>query len=75
MFAQIDNSQHLSDHDDHALNQWFICKRDTGVCEIVNSDRREEILNAGETWGAFASQGEAIAKRVGLIRTGKCKPQ
>jgi hypothetical protein len=75
MSAQIDNSQHLHNHDDLASNQWFICKRDTGVCEIVNSDRREEILNAVETWGAFASQGEAIAKRVGLIRTGKCKPQ
>jgi len=72
MSAQIDNSQHLHDR---APSQWFICKRDTGVCEIVNSDHREEILNAVETWGAFASQGEAIAKRVGLIRTGKCKPQ
>jgi hypothetical protein len=73
MSSQIDNSQNL--YDRVASNQWFICKRDTGICEIINSDRREEILNSVETWGAFPSQGEAIAKRVGLIRAGKCKPQ
>ena len=73
MSAQIDNSQDLSDR--NTSEQWFICKLDTGVCEIVKSDRSEEIANSLETWGAFASQGEAIAKRVGLIRAGKCKPQ
>jgi hypothetical protein len=58
-----------------ASAQWFICKRDTGICEIIKSDSNEEIADSVETWGAFASQGEAIAKRVGLIRAGKCKPQ
>lgn len=57
-----------------ASEQWFICKRDTGICEIVKSDRQVDIPNSSETWGAFASQGEAIAKRVGLIRAGKCQP-
>ncbi|GBO56434.1 hypothetical protein APA_4770 [Pseudanabaena sp. lw0831] len=73
MSAQIHNSQDLSDRP--ASEEWFICKRDTGHCEIVKSDRSEEIANSVETWGAFASQGEAIAKRVGLIRAGKCNPQ
>ncbi|MCX5935637.1 MAG: DDE transposase family protein [Pseudanabaena sp. LacPavin_0818_WC45_MAG_42_6] len=73
MSAQIDNSKDLSDRT--ASEQWFICKRDKGFCEIVKSDHKEEILNSVETWGAFASQGEAIAKRVGLIRAGKCTPQ
>ncbi len=73
MSAQIDNSRDLSDRT--ASEQWFICKRDTDICEIVKNDRNEEILNSVETWGAFASQGEAIAKRVGLIRAGKCNPQ
>ncbi|MCY7273232.1 MAG: DDE transposase family protein, partial [Phormidesmis sp. CAN_BIN44] len=27
-----------------------------------------------EQWGPFESQGVAIARRVGLIRAGKCKP-
>jgi hypothetical protein len=53
---------------------WFICKRDTGICEIIKSSNKEEITNSIETWGAFNSQGEAIAKRVGLIRAGKCQP-
>ncbi|TYQ25288.1 DDE transposase family protein [Pseudanabaena sp. UWO311] len=73
MSAQIDNSKDLGDRTDS--EQWFICKRDTGICEIVKSDRNDEILDSVETWGAFASQSEAIAKRVGLIRAGKCKPQ
>ena len=73
MSAQIDNSKDLSDRT--ASEQWFICKRYKGFCEIVKSDHKEEILNSVETWGAFASQGEAIAKRVGLIRAGKCTPQ
>jgi hypothetical protein len=73
MSAQIDNSQDPIDR--AASEQWFICKRDTGICEIVKSDRSEEIANSLETWGAFASYGEAIAKRVGLIRAGKCNPQ
>ncbi len=53
---------------------WFICKRDTGICEIIKSSNKEEITNSVEAWGAFSSQGEAIAKRVGLIRAGKCQP-
>ena len=58
------------------LEKWFICKRSTGICEIVNinSGSKAELTDAIETWGAFNSQGEAIAKRVGLIRAGKCQP-
>jgi hypothetical protein len=26
-------------------------------------------------WGPFSSREEAIAKRIGLIRAGKCQPQ
>ncbi|MDY7004776.1 MAG: DDE transposase family protein [Cyanobacteriota bacterium] len=28
-----------------------------------------------ETWGPFNSVEEAIARRVGLIRAGKCQPK
>ncbi|PZV19566.1 MAG: DDE transposase family protein [Pseudanabaena sp.] len=72
MPTQIEDSQ--DSNEQVSSEQWFICKRDTGICEIV-SDRSEEISSSVETWGAFASQREAIAKRVGLIRAGKCKPQ
>ena len=30
--------------------------------------------NALKRWGPFKTQNQAIAKRVGLIRAGKCKP-
>jgi hypothetical protein len=53
-------------------DRWFICKQSAGTCHISNqpSDREDTL----ETWGPFASQGEAIAKRIGLIRAGKCQP-
>jgi hypothetical protein len=62
--------------------QWLIVKQSNGQCVIVlasptaNSEGRsaESALEATEQWGAFNSQAEAIARRVGLIRSGKCQP-
>lgn len=56
---------------------WYIVKRQSGQCEILPNDRveGEEESSVVERWGPFASQGEAIARRVGLIRAGKCRPQ
>jgi predicted transposase YbfD/YdcC len=55
---------------------WYIVKRNSGNCEIIPrekiGDDNSEII---EQWGPFTSQGEAIARRVGLIRAGKCQPQ
>lgn len=51
---------------------WHIVKRPSGQCEIVPEGKDQK--SGAETWGPFASQNEAIAKRVGLIRAGKCKP-
>ncbi|MEC4815223.1 MAG: DDE transposase family protein [Scytonema sp. PMC 1069.18] len=55
---------------------WYIVKRPVGNCEIVPSDQITEDDNPDiiEKWGPFESQGEAIARRVGLIRAGKCQP-
>jgi len=54
---------------------WYIVKRSAGNCEIISNDQVEEdnpeII---EQWGPFSSQEEAIARRVGLIRAGKCQP-
>ncbi|WP_138503934.1 transposase [Nostoc sp. PA-18-2419] len=54
---------------------WYIVKRSAGNCEIVSNDEigddNPEII---EHWGPYSSQQEAIARRVGLIRTGKCQP-
>ncbi|MEO1521248.1 MAG: DDE transposase family protein [Cyanobacteria bacterium J06633_2] len=54
---------------------WYIVQRDPGHCDIVSSvepDMGNE--HPSRRWGPFDSEGEAIAKRVGLIRAGKCKP-
>lgn len=56
---------------------WYIVKRQSGQCEILPNEQveGEEESKVVERWGPFASQGEAIARRVGLIRAGKCRPQ
>ncbi|MBE9128852.1 MULTISPECIES: DDE transposase family protein [unclassified Coleofasciculus] len=61
----VDNSQ-----------TWYIVKQSDGHCDILPSDRLEgEDASAFvEHWGSFESKQEAIARRVGLIRAGKCKP-
>lgn len=55
---------------------WYIIKRNEGNCDIVPSQQVEskEDSNILERWGPFNSVEEAIARRVGLIRAGKCKP-
>jgi hypothetical protein len=53
----------------------YIVKRSLGNCEILASSQVEddnpEII---EKWGPFDSREDAIARRVGLIRAGKCQP-
>lgn len=50
---------------------WYIVKLPIGNCEIVAEPQQQE---ATECWGPFESKQEAIARRVGLIRAGKCQP-
>ena len=52
---------------------WYIIQQEENhTCEIIAvTDKPPE---AKSSWGPFESQAEAIAKRVGLIRAGKCKP-
>ena len=57
---------------------WHVVKRNAGHCEVVPSEQvagEHKSSDIVEQWGAFASQEEAIARRVGLIRSGKCQPQ
>ncbi|MBW4426256.1 MAG: DDE transposase family protein [Nostoc desertorum CM1-VF14] len=54
---------------------WSIVKLSAGNCEIILSDKvGDDNLEIVEQWGPFSSQEEAIARRVGLIRAGKCQP-
>ncbi|BAS59117.1 MULTISPECIES: hypothetical protein [Leptolyngbya] len=59
--------------------RWYVVKRSNAHCEILTQDEFEtqQTTNPSEVteqWGPFASEGEAIARRVGLIRSGKCQP-
>ncbi|OWY65907.1 DDE transposase family protein [cyanobacterium TDX16] len=55
---------------------WYIVKQPDGHCQIVSDEQVnvEPDPEARERWGPFPSQAEAIARRVGLIRAGKCQP-
>jgi hypothetical protein len=60
---------------------WYIVKQEDGHCEVlpaVQIQLRTSKLGMDsseiEKWGPFASEAEAIARRVGLIRSGKCQP-
>ncbi|MBE9177983.1 DDE transposase family protein [Oculatella sp. LEGE 06141] len=56
---------------------WYIVKQDDGHCQVVSKSQIDSSTaqsEPSEQWGPFASQGEAIARRVGLIRAGKCQP-
>ncbi|MEO1429187.1 MAG: DDE transposase family protein [Cyanobacteria bacterium J06632_19] len=54
---------------------WYIIKRSSQKCEIVSSElASEDDKQIIEKWGVFSSKEEAISRRIGLIRTGKCQP-
>lgn len=58
---------------------WYVVKQEQGHCEIVPASEVAKTSDSGsatapEQWGPFESEGEAIARRIGLIRAGKCKP-
>ncbi len=47
-------------------------------CEIVAIEQLADLADphpSGDRWGPYSERTEAIAKRIGLIRSGKCKPQ
>jgi hypothetical protein len=52
---------------------WYVVKGESGHCQILTAEEIKQGI-AQEKWGPFASEGEGIARRVGLIRTGKCQP-
>lgn len=53
--------------------KWYILKTAAGPCQIVAAADLPADSEV-QRWGPFDSQGEAIARRVGLIRAGKCQP-
>lgn len=56
-------------------NNWYIVKIADRTCEIIDRAQFEAAeRELTEHWGPFADRTEALAKRVGLIRAGKCQP-
>lgn len=56
-------------------NGWFIVQMAGGHCDIVAAEQlSRQQPESSKTWGPYESEGEAIARRVGLIRSGQCKP-
>ena len=56
---------------------WYIVKQANQQCTIVPESQVKDALASEvqpEQWGPYASEQEAIARRVGLIRAGKCQP-
>jgi hypothetical protein len=54
--------------------EWYVVKvTSADNCQIVTGNELAGLAVA-EQWGPYRTQGEAIAKRVGLIRAGKCQP-
>lgn len=63
----------------NTAQSWYVVKLSAGNCKIISSDKLSgdnnlEIPEITEQWGPFSSQDEALARRVGLIRSGKCQP-
>lgn len=57
--------------------KWYIVKLEDGHCEILPNEQiagENQDTSIVEQWGPLASKEEAIARRVGLIRAGKCQP-
>ncbi|MEO1341917.1 MAG: hypothetical protein AAFV28_12420 [Cyanobacteria bacterium J06635_13] len=59
------------------MNQefWYILKQQDGTCKIEQLAHEQTKTPEHEQWGAYESQSEAIAKKIGLIRAGKCRPE
>ncbi|NEP05300.1 MAG: DDE transposase family protein [Okeania sp. SIO2C2] len=57
--------------------KYYIIKKLEKTCEILPSTQVEQKKGPDviETWGPFDTVEEAIARRVGLIRAGKCQPK
>lgn len=60
--------------------EWYVIKLTNGQCGVVAASQLQaspldkQVDPTAERWGPFDSQSEAIARRVGLIRAGKCNP-
>ncbi|MBP0016147.1 MAG: DDE transposase family protein [Cyanobacteria bacterium SBLK] len=64
------------------LQAWYIIKQNDGSCDIsdrqpseADEERPEKENQEKKIWGPFDDRKDAIARRIGLIRAGKCQPK
>jgi len=57
---------------DPSAPAWYILKQPSGQCAVACG--RADAADVETVWGPFPAEADAIARRVGLIRAGKCKP-
>ena len=61
----------------NSVRLWYVVKQEDGTCQVVSleeSTAKTPEQSAKSQWGGFNSEQDAIAKKIGLIRAGKCKP-
>lgn len=68
--AAIDAANNSAD-----IEAWHVVQQPEGNCEICNQSELSQVSETPQNWGPFTSRTKAIAKRVGLIRSGKCLPK
>ncbi|HEY9818285.1 MAG TPA: hypothetical protein V6D20_21135 [Candidatus Obscuribacterales bacterium] len=57
---------------------WYIVQQPDGQCDITDTQPADSSSPASQPpkqWGPYASQAEAIAHRIGLIRASHCRPR
>lgn len=54
---------------------WYVIKQPDSTCQVIRFDSKQTETPQQQQWGSYGSEQEAIAKKVGLIRAGKCQPQ
>jgi hypothetical protein len=54
---------------------WYVVRQADGTCQVAKFDHKQIKTPEQKQWGAYDSESEAIAKKIGLIRAGQCKPQ
>ena len=53
---------------------WYVLQLKDQTCEVATFNSPQTKTPQTKLWGSFSSKEKAIAKKIGLIRAGKCKP-
>lgn len=54
---------------------WYVIQQPDGTCKVAGFSQEQTKTPEEKQWGSYQTEAEAIAKRIGLIRAGKCLPQ